>query len=173
MEFSEAQREDLQQRIVLTLLGCYEKGMIDENEIPLVADFVLDNMYKVHTYNEVMEFLRVLSSKWNIFTHLLVLKSGELKEKTDQEVAEGVLLLAKSGKIDNAIALAQTATRTGVDLPTASTNPSDMSVNSESVVNQSPAQVKASPSIEPSSQSAVPGASSVPEQPLPSAQVNT
>lgn len=57
-----------------------------------------------------MQFLRDLSSKWSIFTKLLVLESGEVKEKTEDKVAEDVLKMAKEGKIDEAIGLAKTMT---------------------------------------------------------------
>ena len=80
-----------------------EQDMIPSKEVPSLSSFIVKEMEKVNTHEELINFLRVLSSKWSVFSYLLVVESGEVQEKKDEEVAEAASELAKEGKIDEAL----------------------------------------------------------------------
>lgn len=101
----------IEQHVVERMISALDREEIDENEVPLIADFVLKGVDSITNEDEKMAFLRELAGKWRIFTGLLVIQSGEVKEKVEDEVAGGVLALAQHGKIEEAIKLAQTMTQ--------------------------------------------------------------
>lgn len=100
----------IEQHVVERMITALDRDEINDNEVPLIADFVLTHIDAVATEDEKMVFLRELAERWRIFTGLLVTQSGEVKEKVEDEVAGGVLTLAQSGKIEQAIKLAKTMT---------------------------------------------------------------
>ena len=114
MEINEEYKSRLQGQIVETMLMSLGNETLTEEEMPDIADFVLTEVAKLGTHEDVMDFLRDLSAKWRIFSSILVLESGEVKERVEDEVAGGVLTLAQHGKIEEAIKLAQSMTEHSV-----------------------------------------------------------
>lgn len=100
----------IEQEVVDTLVASLDKEAISEQELPTIADYVLTHIDNLKTKDEIMPFLRQLSEKWRIFTPLLVMHSGEIKEKQEGKVAKDVLSLAQLGRLDQAIKLAKTMT---------------------------------------------------------------
>lgn len=104
----------IEQHVVERMISALDRDEINDTEVPHIADFVLKHIDAITTEDEKMAFLRDLANKWRIFTGLLVTQSGEVKERVEDEVAGGVLTLAQSGKIEQAIKLAQTMTQQSV-----------------------------------------------------------
>ena len=63
------------------------------------------------TYTQLIEFLEELVIQWPFFEHILAVEKGEERNMAEHEVAEGVAMLAKEGKIDTALSLAKTMTK--------------------------------------------------------------
>lgn len=97
--------------IVDVLIANVENQTLQEAEITPIADFVLKRIEEVKNSMEIEALLVDLSQNWPIFQSISRLHEGEEKERADKEVADGVLALAQSGKIDEAIDLAKTATQ--------------------------------------------------------------
>ncbi|MCL5970765.1 MAG: hypothetical protein M1450_04690 [Patescibacteria group bacterium] len=109
MELSEEHRREVERKIVGTIITGLEQNTLPNSEFEKVASFILDKMKNVKTHEELVLFLRDLSSKWSIFTSLLVIESGELKEEMEEKAADKVLSLAKEGKVEDALSLAKQA----------------------------------------------------------------
>ncbi|OGH19523.1 MAG: hypothetical protein A3F31_01315 [Candidatus Levybacteria bacterium RIFCSPHIGHO2_12_FULL_38_12] len=110
MELSKERLYRVEQLLVETVIKALEQGGIKEIDLPPVSSYILDHVQIIKTEEELMKFLRELSSKWSIFTPVLVLESGEVQKKMESEVISGILELAKDNKIDEAVSLAKSAT---------------------------------------------------------------
>lgn len=88
-----------------------EKNVISEDEIIPIADFVLGKIDSVNNEIDKAAFLSELSSKWSIFRNITLVQSAENRERVEGEVASGVLHLAQSGKISEALSLAKSITQ--------------------------------------------------------------
>lgn len=110
MEVTEEHKKVLEQRIVEAMMTGLDQDVITSDELPDIADFVLDKIDQLKTQDELMQFLRELSGKWHIFSQILVIESGEVKEHIEHKVASNVLDLVRAGKVDDAISLAKSAT---------------------------------------------------------------
>ena len=88
-----------------------EKGILKEEELPIIAEFVLNKIDNIKNHYELDPFLTELSSRWPIFSNINKIQEGEVREMEDKEEAQGVLTLLKHGKIDQALSLAKHATK--------------------------------------------------------------
>lgn len=109
MELTAEHKKEAERRLVEIIIKALEQGDLKADEFPVVSSFILDKIKEANNHDSLMQFLRELSGKWRIFTPALVLESGEIKEGQKNEVAQNVLNLARSGKIDEALNLAKTA----------------------------------------------------------------
>jgi hypothetical protein len=93
------------------IIANLEKNAISEAEIAPIADFILARIDSVNNEIDVTAFLSELSAKWPMFRNIASIQQGENQEKVEGEVAQGVLSLAQSGKIDEALSLAKSVTQ--------------------------------------------------------------
>lgn len=114
MDFSEEHKKKIEDEIVTTMIHAAQTNIIKEDELPVISNMVLQKIEGVYDQITLQEFLKDLASRWPIFKPLLLLEIKDMKEKVEDEVAEGVLLLAKYGKIENAIQLAKSATKPAI-----------------------------------------------------------
>lgn len=112
MDFNDSHKKEIETRIVEIISSGLEKGDLKEEESKEIADFVLGRIDLIKNRTELEAFLSQLSSKWQVFKVLESLEKGETRKRVENEVAEGVLTLAKNGKINEALNLAKTMTRT-------------------------------------------------------------
>lgn len=110
MEFTPEEKKELESAIVDKIIDALEHEVITQADTATISDYVLTHIDTLTHELEVQVFLKNLSEKWKIFEPLLLLKQGEYKEIVEDEVAEGVLILAQHGKVDEAIKLAKTMT---------------------------------------------------------------
>lgn len=108
---SEALRSSVLNDVVDILISCVEKGAMTEEDFPPIATYALEKIEKVNSDEEAATFLKELAEKWPVFSSLATLQEGHNQEKVEGEVAEGVLQLAQSGKIDEALSLAKSTTQ--------------------------------------------------------------
>lgn len=106
----ENQKKQLEDEIVRTMIQALNNKSITDEQMSIISTLVLDKIDEVHNELELKEFLSDLAARWHIFKPLLVLRFRDMQEKVEDEVAEGVLLLAKHGKIEDAIKLAKSVT---------------------------------------------------------------
>lgn len=97
--------------VVDIMIACFEKGTMSEEDFPPIATFALEKIESINNEAEAEVLLKELSGKWPVFSSLANLAEGHNQEKVEGEVAEGVLQLAQSGKIDEALSLAKNTTQ--------------------------------------------------------------
>lgn len=66
--YSDTMKEEVQRALLDRMLTAIEKEEVTLAETKIIANYVLDNMDKLTTYTEMLEFLRNLQKKWPIFT---------------------------------------------------------------------------------------------------------
>lgn len=98
------------QQIVDALTAALDKDEISSDDLPVISSSVLDEVNSATDENQLQAVLKGLADEWPVLANLVVLEQGQAKEKVEDEVAKGVSTLAQSGKIDDAISLAKTAT---------------------------------------------------------------
>lgn len=104
------QKKEIEKRIVDTLITAFESGKVSEDEMSVISSYVLERIDAGQNEVELNTFLTELANRWEIFDPLVIIKQAEMRDKVEDEVAEGVLLLLHYGKLDNAIKLAKTVT---------------------------------------------------------------
>lgn len=110
MDFTESHKKEIEKQIVEAIITSLDKDNLKTTELPNIANFVLERIDNIKTHNELILFLGELARIWPVFVNLTAIEKGEVKEIKEDEVAQSVLTLAKSGKIDEAINLAKTMT---------------------------------------------------------------
>lgn len=109
MDLADKHRKEVERRLVETIIDSLEKNLISVADKNSMSAFILAKMPSVTTQEGLITFLRELSSKWTIFSLLLVTESGEVKAKTEDQAVNKVEALAQEGKIDEALNMAKTA----------------------------------------------------------------
>lgn len=110
MPFTDEHKHELEKKIVETLIGALEKNELVEDQLSIIAGRVLERIDTLSTQDELAEFLTELCVEWPMFQQLLEIELGKVKSEVEKKVAHEVLLLANSGKIEEAIRLAKTMT---------------------------------------------------------------
>lgn len=116
MKNADEHKKKLEDEIVAIMIASLEKQTITEEDMSIMSGYVLDHVDQVTNYQTTMAFLTDISTRWKIFEPLLQMEKSEMKDKIEDEVADGVLLLARHGKIENAIKLAQSMTNSQAKL---------------------------------------------------------
>lgn len=110
MDITEADKKQLEKDLVERLIAALKEDKLSAEELPLAAEFILDRVDKLKTQEELIEFLKELNSRWSIFANLLTLEKGEFQEKQEKEVVGKASALAKAGRLEEAVRLAEEAT---------------------------------------------------------------
>jgi hypothetical protein len=87
-----------------------EKGNINTEELREISVFTLENLKKITNKLDLTKFLEQIKNRWPFFSDIHEIGSGDYKEDVEEEVLDGVLTLAKHGKIDEAVKLAKSVT---------------------------------------------------------------
>ncbi len=106
----EASKRDLEKRIVDAALDEMEAGKLSEQELTNIANFIIDYLRPTKNQTEIDNFLNQAASKWQFLQGIKLVEQSEFKEAVEDEILDGVLTLAKHGKVEEAIKLAKSAT---------------------------------------------------------------
>ena len=110
MPFTDQHKEELERRIVETIIQALEKGEVKQSDLSEVATVVLEKVDQLENQDQVAEFMTELSVRWPIFKPILQIELGKIKSELEKRVAHEVLRLANSGDVEAAIRLAKTMT---------------------------------------------------------------
>ncbi len=110
MEFTAEHKKEVERKIVETIIAALKDNSLSSATLPEVSRFILDTIKTIDTHEQLINFLRQLSEKWNIFSKILVIESGEAKEKKEDKEAKKVEELTEHGNIDEALRVAKAAT---------------------------------------------------------------
>lgn len=113
MNLTPVHKNEVMLRLAETVADALEQDMVTTEEIDALSPFVLENIDKINTHDELIKFLRELSSKSPIFSYLLVTESGEVKQKEDEKVAGKAEDLLKTGQVDAALNIVKEANKNG------------------------------------------------------------
>lgn len=105
MKVTQEYKYHIENLIVDAMLTAWEKNIIAEQEQFPISKFVLEQIDKVSTHEDLISFLAELSAKWSFFKPLYVSEQESVKKHEDNQMIEQAQDLAKSGNIDQALAV--------------------------------------------------------------------
>lgn len=108
MQHFEDYKKEIERKLVESIIAALEQYHMPAEELSLASSFILEKMPPITGQEDLLAFLRELSSRWKIFTHLLVLESGEIKEKTANVTA---MFIVKEANVDSPLTLDQQRAR--------------------------------------------------------------
>lgn len=110
MDSTEAYRDKIGERLTRKLAQALQEQEITQEEFSAAASYILDNIDMAKDNIQLVEFLTNLAQKWPIFSDVLTIERGEIKEEKEDEVVEKTEALIKENKLDEALAVAENAT---------------------------------------------------------------
>ncbi|GEM_PF-2258824 len=113
MDFDEAHKNVVGERLARRLARGLEDGQISLEETPAISTYILDRIDTITNQEQLTAFLTELSQKWPVFSEILTLEQGGVKEIKEDERVEQMENLLKENKIDEALEVAESATQGG------------------------------------------------------------
>lgn len=95
-----AKKEEIQNFLVNALINAYESKDVDYFETKKISTYILKNIQRVASQQELLVFLKNLVDQWNIFESIL---KAEEKKATNPEEAQLVAKLSDYIKSFNKI----------------------------------------------------------------------
>lgn len=111
MDIDQKYKAGIENMIVDVMINSLERGQLKKEDLPEISEFVLKKIDPIKNHIDMSSFLSELSKKWSIFKNIEMIQKGEIKAKVEEEILEGVLTLAKNGKIEDALQLAKKGTQ--------------------------------------------------------------
>lgn len=106
----ESKKKELENAIVDTMLSAAKNQAVADEELSVIATVVLDKIDDIYDETDYRNFLRDLTSRWEIFNPLLTLELSKDKEKMEQEAIKQALMHVQQGNIDKALEMAKSGT---------------------------------------------------------------
>jgi len=103
-------KEQIKKSIIESVVQALEQDHLSESDLPGIGRFVLDRVDSLQTHEELVLFVGELATKWPIFKHIESSEKAKAERQEDLQTAEKVGELASSGKIEEALGLAKSAT---------------------------------------------------------------
>jgi hypothetical protein len=100
----------IEKQIVDIAISQFEQNKLTNEDLITIADFTVEGLKNVSSQGDLNGFLTSLANRWSFFTNIATIEEGASKTAVENEVYNGVLALAKHGKIDEAVKLAKTVT---------------------------------------------------------------
>ncbi len=103
MDLSLEHKKEVQKRIMEILLGKYEKMELSQSDFEEISRFIVDKDQAINNHHDLIVFLRELTAKWSIFSFVLTLENGEVKQFEESKKVEEIEALTREGNIDEAL----------------------------------------------------------------------
>jgi hypothetical protein len=100
-------REQILQKTYAVMTNAVDSEKIQEDEVSEMANFILDRVDHLETYDQVIGFFHLLSLKWPIFSPLSLETEGKLQQQVETHVRNNMLSLIKEGKVSEAVQIGQ------------------------------------------------------------------
>ncbi|MDP2632933.1 MAG: hypothetical protein Q8P25_04415 [Candidatus Curtissbacteria bacterium] len=107
VDVSNSHRDEILKKIVKDLVMAMENNSVTEADLPLIANFVLNNIDTDQNHDQLIAHLDELSKRWPFFEKVEQLERGEVKEANEDRVEKNVLIMVKAGQTEQAISLAK------------------------------------------------------------------
>ncbi len=109
MEFTIDKKKSVEKMMVDSMIDAVGAGIISEEELTVVSDFILNRIDAIKTEEELVTFLIELSQKWSFFLPIERFIEGEAKEAEDKKSVDKAENLIKNGQIDQALQVLKAA----------------------------------------------------------------
>jgi hypothetical protein len=103
-------KEEIQKSIVEAVIQALENEHLLESDLPAIGQFVLDKIDGIGTHDELVNFVGELASRWPVFKHIESVEKNKAEREEELKTADQIGDLASSGKIEEALGLAKSAT---------------------------------------------------------------
>jgi hypothetical protein len=103
----EAYKTAIEQKIVDAIADALEAGKIQETDLPPLSTYILAQMDKITTHDQLIGFLSHLSLRWTIFHNIAMEEEGKLKKVVETKVAKDMIRLINQGDTNQAVDLAE------------------------------------------------------------------
>jgi hypothetical protein len=110
MDVTESHLVEIEKSIIEVIVRSLEEQKLSEQDLPKIAEFVLNGIKNIKDHEQIVAFLYGLSSNWPVFDHLEEIERGEMQDTIEDKGEKEVLSLAKNGNIEEAIRLAKSMT---------------------------------------------------------------
>jgi hypothetical protein len=103
----ETYKTNIEQRIVDAIADALEAGKIQEKDLPPLSTYILAQMDRITTHDQLIGFLSHLSLRWPVFHHIAIEEEGKLKKVVETKVAQDMVRLINQGDTNQAVNLAE------------------------------------------------------------------
>lgn len=76
---------DVESRLLQITLGGIKEGTISYDQSQEIAHFVLSKFYEIKTEEELIDFLKKISSQWSVFSELASLEILKTREENESK----------------------------------------------------------------------------------------
>lgn len=111
MEFTAEEKERVEREVLEIMATALENEQLTVDDPPEISYFLLERINTIKNMTELIGLLQEMTDKWPIFSVLLEQTRGQMQDKVDDEVADGVEMLIKQGKLERALALVKSITK--------------------------------------------------------------
>lgn len=110
LEVTDTHRKEIERHILNKIIAELEADNLETTELPKIAQFVLATIDTVTTHQQLLPYLAELVLQWPCFKQIETIELGEVLRVQEHEIVHEMLVLSRSGKIEEALALAKTMT---------------------------------------------------------------
>jgi hypothetical protein len=110
MNPDDAYKNKIGERIVRGIAQGLKENKITVEEASVISTYLLENIDKAKDNLRLFNFLEELAKKWPIFSNILTVETGEIKEEKEKEAVKKASNLIQQDKIEEAIKVAEDAT---------------------------------------------------------------
>jgi len=107
MDFDEIYKNRVGKHLTIRLALALKSGEITEQELPIIARFILDHIDNILNHEQLIQFLTNLSQKWPIFNHILTIEKGEEILNKEGYAINQIQQLLKQKRYNEAITIAK------------------------------------------------------------------
>lgn len=111
MALTRGDKELVAKHLVDTVLNAIQKGELQTEDMPRIADIFLKRIDTITTREEVAALLKEMATTWPVLSSLSAIEEGKMKEEQEVVVAETVETLVKNGQLNEALDAAKAATQ--------------------------------------------------------------
>lgn len=111
MEFTAEGKKRIEREVLEVIIAALESDKLNAEDPSEIAQFLLARINSITNTEQLVDLLKEMTDKWPVFSVLLEQAKGQVQDRVDDEVADGVEMLIKQGKLERALALVKSITK--------------------------------------------------------------
>jgi len=84
----EALKKEIKKKLITAMLDSFEKGEMTQDDMEFASNIVLDEMPKVHTQEQLLQFLEQLKGVWKQFDSVYLSSKTQETSMKEKEVID-------------------------------------------------------------------------------------